>query len=117
MLLVRDTLRERGIPTAREMESMSDGRRLTAAGMVITRQRPGTASGVLFLTLEDETGHCQIVVWPKVYERYRQLVRDHMLLEVDGRLQRDGKVLHVIAERVRPLHIATAEGLKSRDFH
>lgn len=116
--LIRDVLSARGIPTAAELAHMPEGRRLTVAGMVITRQRPGTASGVIFVTLEDETGHCQIVVWPKVYDRYRREVRDHLLMEVDGRLQRDGRVLHVIAERVRPLTIAPPpEGLRSRDFH
>ncbi|GMV43791.1 MAG: error-prone DNA polymerase [Myxococcales bacterium] len=115
--LIRDTLRQRGIPTAEELGQMGEGRRLTVAGMVITRQRPGTASGVIFVTLEDETGHCQVVVWPKVYERYRREVRDHLLMEVDGRLQRDGRVLHVIAERVRPLALAPPDGIRSRDFH
>ena len=117
LALIRDTLRQRGIPTAAELAHMPDGRRLTVAGMVITRQRPGTASGVLFVTIEDETGHCQVVVWPQIYEKNRRAVRDLLLMEVDGRLQRDGRVIHVIAERVRPLAAPAAEGVRSRDFH
>ena len=118
MALLRDALSRRRIPTARDLEQMKDGARITVCGMVITRQRPGTASGVIFLTLEDETGHCQVVVWPKVFERYRRVVRDCMLIEVDGRLQRDGPILHVIAARVRALEmIEQPEGVKARSFH
>ncbi len=72
-------------------------------GLVITRQRPGTASGVIFLTLEDETGVSNIVVWPKVYERHRRAVIGGRLLRVHGRVQREGAVVHVIAEAITDL--------------
>ncbi|MFT3688451.1 error-prone DNA polymerase [Paenirhodobacter sp.] len=77
--------------------------RVAVAGLVITRQRPGTASGVVFLTLEDETGVSNIVVWPKVYARFRREVMGGRLLRVTGRLQQEGRVVHVIAERIEDL--------------
>ncbi|MBL3562486.1 error-prone DNA polymerase [Rhodovulum sulfidophilum] len=77
--------------------------RTAICGLVITRQRPGTASGVIFLTLEDETGVANVVVWPKVFERFRRAVMGGRLLRVTGRLQRDGIVVHLIAERVEDL--------------
>ena len=74
--------------------------RITVTGLVITRQRPGTASGVIFLTLEDETGTANIVVWKQVYETFRKAVIAGRLVRVTGRVERDGPVIHVIAERV-----------------
>ncbi|KEO61108.1 error-prone DNA polymerase [Thioclava indica] len=78
-------------------------KRTTVCGLVITRQRPGTASGVIFLTLEDETGVSNIVVWPKVYERFRRIVMGGRLLRVTGQLQREGIVVHLIAEQIEDL--------------
>ncbi len=77
--------------------------RVVITGLVITRQRPGTASGVIFLTLEDETGTANVVVWTKVYETYRAAVVAGRLLRVTGRIERDGQVTHVIAEHVADL--------------
>lgn len=77
--------------------------RISVCGLVITRQRPGTASGVIFLTLEDETGVANIVVWPKVYERFRRAVMGGRLLRVTGRLEREGIVVHLIAEQIEDL--------------
>ncbi|MFV0295428.1 MAG: error-prone DNA polymerase [Hyphomicrobiaceae bacterium] len=77
--------------------------RLTVCGLVITRQRPGTASGVIFLTLEDETGTSNIVVWPKVYARFRRIVMGGRLLRVTGRLEREGIVTHLIADHIEDL--------------
>lgn len=74
--------------------------RIAVTGLVITRQRPGTASGVIFLTLEDETGTANIVVWKKVYETFRKAVIAGRLVRVTGRIERDGPVTHLIAERV-----------------
>jgi error-prone DNA polymerase len=73
---------------------------VTVCGLVITRQRPGTASGVIFLTLEDETGVSNVVVWPRVYERFRRAVIGGRLLRVRGRIEREGEVIHVIAAHV-----------------
>ncbi|WP_051203044.1 error-prone DNA polymerase [Sediminimonas qiaohouensis] len=77
--------------------------RITVTGLVITRQRPGTASGVVFLTLEDETGVSNIVVWRKVYEAFRKAVIAGRLLRVTGRIEREGQVTHLIAERIEDL--------------
>ena len=77
--------------------------RISVCGLVITRQRPGTASGVIFLTLEDETGVSNVVVWPKLYEKYRRAVMGGRLLRVTGFLQREGIVVHVIAQEVEDL--------------
>ncbi|MGI3164409.1 error-prone DNA polymerase [Pseudooceanicola sp. 200-1SW] len=77
--------------------------RVTICGLVITRQRPGTASGVIFLTLEDESGVANVVVWPKLYEAYRRAVMGGRLLRVTGYIQREGIVVHVIAQRIEDL--------------
>ncbi len=75
----------------------------SVCGLVITRQRPGTASGVIFLTLEDETGVSNVVVWPKVYERFRRAVMGGRLLKVTGYLQREGIVVHLIAQQIEDM--------------
>jgi error-prone DNA polymerase len=74
--------------------------RITITGLVITRQRPGTAAGVIFLTLEDETGAANVIVWKQVYEAFRKAVIAGCLVRVTGRIQRDGPTTHIIAERV-----------------
>ncbi len=85
------------------------------AGLVLVRQRPGTAKGVIFITLEDETGTCNIVVWAKVYERYRRAVIAGRLLRVTGRIQREQEVMHVIAEQVEDIS-AMLDELARPDF-
>lgn len=77
--------------------------RVTVAGLVILRQRPGTAKGVIFLTLEDETGVVNIVVWRALYERFRRAVIAGRLLRVTGRIQRDNGVVHVLAEEIEDI--------------
>ena len=73
------------------------------AGLVTCRQRPGTAKGVVFLTLEDETGTANIVVWAKTFLQFRHAVIAGRCLKVTGRLQRDGDVTHVVAERIEDI--------------
>ena len=73
---------------------------VTVIGAVITRQRPATASGVIFITLEDETGSANLIVWPKTFERYRAEVMQGRLLRVTGKVQREGQVIHLIAQRI-----------------
>ena len=77
--------------------------RVCVTGLVILRQRPGTAKGVIFVTLEDETGTVNIVVWPRVFELYRQSVISARLMRVTGRLQRAYGVTHVIAEKIEDI--------------
>jgi error-prone DNA polymerase len=89
--------------TAARIAETPDGARIAATGLVITRQRPGTASGVIFITLEDETGVINVIVWPKTYQRFRRAVIAGRLLRIAGKLQREGSVSHLIAGRVEDL--------------
>jgi len=77
--------------------------RVAVAGLVLVRQRPGTANGVIFITLEDETGVCNVIVWRKLYETYRRAIISGRMLRVTGRIQRGGTVCHVIAEHVEDI--------------
>jgi DNA-directed RNA polymerase len=77
--------------------------RVAVAGLVILRQRPGTAKGVIFLTLEDETGVANVIVWRHVYEAFRRAVVAGRMLRVTGRLQRAHGVTHVLAEQIEDL--------------
>lgn len=85
------------------LDRVPGGTRVTVAGLVLVRQRPGTAKGVIFVTLEDETGVCNVVVWAKVFDIFRRAVIAGRLLRVTGRLQREGGVIHLIAEKVEDL--------------
>ena len=80
-----------------------EGARIAVAGLVILRQRPGTAKGVIFVTLEDETGIVNVVVWRNIYERFRRAVIAGRMLRVTGRVQRAHSVTHVIAEQVEDI--------------
>jgi len=88
---------------AAELGRVSTGGRVTVAGLVILRQRPGTAKGVIFLTLEDETGVINVIVWRKLYEVFRRAIIAGRLLRVTGRLQHEGGVTHLIAERIEDI--------------
>jgi DNA-directed RNA polymerase len=79
------------------------GARVAVAGLVLVRQRPGTAKGVIFITLEDETGVCNVIVWRKMYEKFRRAVIAGRLLKVTGHLQREAAVTHVIADQIEDL--------------
>lgn len=91
-----------GLTAHDQLVSVAGGR-VSVCGLVITRQRPGTASGVIFLTLEDETAVCNVVVWRRVYDRFRRIVMGGRLLRVSGRLEREGIVVHLIAEVIEDL--------------
>jgi error-prone DNA polymerase len=79
---------------------MTSGRHIRVAGLVITKQRPGTASGVTFVTLEDETGCTNLIVWKKIAEEQRDVLLHARLMGVEGELQKEGKVIHVIARKL-----------------
>lgn len=79
---------------------MRDGRRVRAAGLVLVRQRPGSAKNVTFITIEDETGICNLVVWPDLYEKQRRVVLASSLLGIQGLVQREGDVIYLIAAGV-----------------
>jgi error-prone DNA polymerase len=118
LALLRKQLERLHMLPATELWHLPHGERVHTAGLVITRQRPGTASGILFLTLEDETGHFNVVVWGNLAEKYRRAVLGARLLGVVGEIQREGEVLHVIAKHLQD-HSSLLGNLltRSRDFH
>ena len=85
---------------ASDLDLPPEGARITVAGLVILRQRPGTAKGVIFITLEDETGVINVIIWRKLYERFRRAVIAGRMLRVTGRVQTAHSVTHVIAEEI-----------------
>ena len=97
---LRDDLRKRRIVSCAEAMGSRDRRWLEAAGIILVRQRPGSAKGVLFVTLEDETGIANLVVWQKVFEQYRRAILSSSMIAVKGRIQREGEVVHLVAHRV-----------------
>ncbi|MFP6808537.1 MAG: error-prone DNA polymerase [Pseudomonadales bacterium] len=115
-------LREMGEPfseckTGKDLESLKHGRFVQVAGIVTGRQRPSSASGVLFLTLEDETNNVNVVIWTRVMERFRSAVVQGRLLKIKGVMERKDSVIHVIAGHVEDLsHYLEHFALKSRDF-
>ncbi|MGD8919969.1 MAG: error-prone DNA polymerase, partial [Gammaproteobacteria bacterium] len=118
MALLRERLSRERICAADSLREIENGRRVRYAGIVINRQRPGSAKGVTFVTLEDETGHANIIVWRKVAENQRRALLGSRLMEVTGRIQREGEVLHLVAERLRDRSALLGSLLvRSRDFH
>jgi len=97
------------------LDEPSHGARVCVAGLVLVRQRPGTAKGVIFLTLEDETGVTNVVVWAAIYELFRRAVISGRLLRVTGRLQREAGVVHVVAETIEDMS-PLLDRLLSPDF-
>ena len=97
---------------------MPNGRRVRYAGIVICRQRPATASSVTFMTLEDETGFVNVVVWKRVFDRHAVLVRTASFLGVTGKLQSESGIVHIIADTLwAPEIAARPPSAGSRDFH
>ena len=89
---------DRRVIKAERLAAIDDGRRVEVAGLVLVRQRPGTASGVIFITIEDESGVANLVVWPAVFERFRRIVLGAQLMLVRGKVQKEGLVIHIVAE-------------------
>jgi error-prone DNA polymerase len=115
---LRRQLAAKRLPDAETVRALPDGSRTHYAGLVICRQRPGTASGVVFMTLEDETGFVNVVIWTKVYEKHRVLVKTASFLGVSGKLQVQDGVTHLIAESFwRPRIERAPADVASRDFH
>jgi error-prone DNA polymerase len=130
----RTGLTRRGVVPARQLAGLKDGARLSVAGLVLVRQRPGTAKGVTFLTLEDETGPANLVIWKDVFEANRRTVMSSAFLLAHGRLQKAGEVIHLVCERfedltgelsrlrqdeaeIRVASNVTGRLIRSRDFH
>jgi error-prone DNA polymerase len=116
MAYQRAALRAQGILSAQELENGSGNRFVCVAGCVIARQRPGTAKGFVFLSLEDETGIANIILTPDVFEQNRLVVTRNRFLEIQGKLQNQDGVVHVKAERIRPFDSRGAN-IPSHDFH
>jgi len=118
LALLRGRLEAAGVSAARAVAGLVHGTRVRAAGLVITRQRPSSASGVTFVTLEDETGYLNLVVWERLALEARKILLGASLLGVIGTVQKEGDVLHVIAERlVDHSELLGRLVARSRDFH
>jgi DNA polymerase III alpha subunit len=101
LAFLRAELAHQGLVCARDLAVLPVGRRLAIAGLVLIRQRPGSANGVVFVTLEDETGIANLIVWPAVLERFRRAALGATLLYCRGRLQREESVIHLVAEDLK----------------
>jgi len=112
---LRADLAKRNIVTCEEAMTARDGRWLMTAGLVLVRQKPGSAKGVMFITIEDETGPANIVVWPKLFEKRRRVVLGASLMAVNGRIQREGDVVHLVAQQLFDLS-SDLSGLADRDM-
>jgi error-prone DNA polymerase len=110
-------LRERRFRQARELEGFDDGRPARYAGLVVSRQRPQTASGVTFMTLEDETAMVNVLVWRDVAERQRRVFLESRLLGIEGRMEMADGTRHLIATRFEDLSpLLRGLATESRDF-
>jgi len=118
LALLRERLADDGLVSAAELNAAPHGAWTACAGIVINRQRPGSAKGVMFVTLEDETGQANIVVWQSIAEAWRRPLLGARLLEIAGRVQREGEVVHLVAERMADRSaLLGALDVRSRDFH
>jgi error-prone DNA polymerase len=118
LALLREKLRGRGVLPTQELWKQPNGAQVITAGLVITRQRPGSAGGVIFVTMEDETGYVNLIVWDSVAVAQRAALLESRLLEVRGKLQREGEVQHVIARRLTNLSALLGDlTVESRNFH
>jgi error-prone DNA polymerase len=118
LCLLREKLRRRGVLPTQDLWDQPNGTKVITAGLVITRQRPGSAGGVTFVTMEDETGYVNLIVWNNVAVAQRAALLESRLLEVQGKLQREGDVQHVIAQRLTNLSAMLGDlAVASRNFH
>ena len=100
---LRADLARRNIATCEAATAQRDGKFVKLAGLVLVRQKPGSAKGVMFITLEDETGVANLVIWPSLYEKQRRLILTASMMGVEGRVQREGEVVHVVVMRLHDL--------------
>ena len=103
LAFLRAELAREGLVTAAELACLPVDRRLSIAGIVLIRQRPGSANGVVFITIEDETGIANLIVWPAILERFRRAALGATLLRCIGKLQREESVIHVVADRLEDM--------------
>ena len=115
---LRDALRAQGLPDAATVAQIPDGRFCRYAGIAICRQRPGTAGGVTFMTLEDESGFVNVVLWRRVFDRYHLLAKTEPFLGVSGTIQKEEGVVHLVAKHLWQPNLTLKPAAKrSRDFH
>tara|TARA_B100000530_G_scaffold325520_1_gene263324 strand:- start:1002 stop:2159 length:1158 start_codon:yes stop_codon:yes gene_type:complete len=114
--MVRSRLHQEGFVDAASVRAIPGGRTIRVAGMVAHRQRPNTANGIIFMTLEDETGLLNVVIKPHVFEQHRKTILQHNLLEITAKVQRDGDSISLLATRFSTLNVPEPDNLKSRDF-
>ena len=100
---LRDELAASGNIRAAELAHMRDGKRVSIAGIVLVRQKPGSAKGTMFITIEDETGHANLIIWPAIFAKQRRLILSAGMIACHGKLQREGSVTHVVADRLEDL--------------
>ena len=118
LALLRPRLAKMRLSTAAELKNLPNGRLARTAGIVTVRQRPGTAKGTVFVTVEDETGCTNIIVWPKVVEKQRRALIASMLLTIYGVWQREGQVMHLVAHHLLDHSYLLGElFVDSRNFH
>src|SRR6185436_7444180 len=110
----RPQLQKLRVVAAGELRTLPHGRRVRVGGLVLLRQRPGTASGITFVTLEDETGLANLIIHPKVWERFRRVARSSSAMIAWGTLQRRDEVTHVLVEKLQNLDADVS--VRSRDF-
>lgn len=124
MSFYRASMQKQGFSASSDLTHLYHGQRVSLAGLVLVRQKPGSAKGVCFITLEDETGVANLVIWPKMFQAYRPIIMAARLLVVKGRVQTDGRVTHVVAddlqdrsERLAALSDATLPAITTREDH
>ena len=118
LALLRERLERAGLISAACLHAQPHGSRVRTGGLVTGRQSPGNASGVVFLSLEDETGITQVIVWPALAQRQRRVLLCASLLAVEGEVQREGEVVHLVAQRLKDhSRLLGALDIPSRDFH
>jgi error-prone DNA polymerase len=100
LTFLREDLRRRNVVTCQSAATQQDGKWLWVAGLVLVRQKPGSAKGVMFATIEDETGVVNVVIWPSLFERQRRIAMSASLMAVNGKIQREGDVVHLVAQRL-----------------
>ena len=116
--LIRAELETKQITCSSDLRQIKHGRWVKVCGLVLVRQRPGTASGIVFVTLEDETGVANLIITSNIYDQFRNITRHSMLLQAEGYLEKQGEVIHILAKKLADwTDLLDGYRLRSRDFH
>ncbi len=116
MAFMREELKAKGMAAAADLKTLPNGKFVKIAGLVLFRQRPGTAKGTIFITIEDETGAANLIVWPKVADKYRRAVFGAKVLLCEGVVQSESNVIHVVSRRLADF-TSVLQRLKPDDAH